>query len=519
MLTTPRIGNAAVAIGCGSLLVVSCPAFDIWPLAWVAWAPVLWIVLDERTAYAWAYGFLCGLVAHAGAFYWFVPYLQRFAHLPLTAAVPIFVLLISGPAIGWALFCYLLRRLHRPLGIPVTLLAPVLFVAIEFVMPHPFFSYVAITQAWVTPVIQIAEITGPLGVSFLLILCNAMLYDAAHAWHRRTPFPVVRVAAAAAVLIAAIGFGLVRVQQVRAARNQAPTLTVGVVQANVGIHQKARLADAQNQLFTHQKLSAQLEQAGADLILWPESSYPFVWRRDQERDRLLGDLGRVHNGFQTPVIFGALTGSDGSPDPYNSAVLLDKNDDIRGRYDKNTLILFGEYIPFYERLQIIKRWVPGVLNFSRGTEVTVFPLEFANVTARIAPMISYEDVFPSFGRRLARLNPNLLVNLTNDAWFGNISEPWQHLALSVYRAVEMRLDLVRAVNTGVSAFIDSTGRVYANTRAVDPDDSPTAQPETLLQKVAVQQAQTVYARLGEWFGISCLVLTAVLLLRLPFLRR
>ena len=128
---------------------------------------------------------------------------------------------------------------------------------------------------------------------------------------------------------------------------------------------------------------------------------------------------------------------------------------------------------------------------------------------RIAPMIGCEDIVPSLGRRIARLHPNLLVNLTNDTWFGNTGEPWQHLALSVYRAVEMRLDLVRAVNTGVSAFIDSTGHVYANTRAVDPDDTPTPQPETLLQTVALQQAQTVYARLGEWFGISCLVLTAV----------
>lgn len=516
---TQRLVNAAIAIGCGGMVVLSSANFDIWPLAWVAWAPVIWIVLDERTERPWAYGFLCGLATQAGGFYWFIRYLQRFAHLPLIAAVPIFILLISYQASGWLLFGYLLRRLHKRAGVPVTFLAPILFVGIEFAMPNIFVWYFAITQAWVNPVIQIAEMTGPLGVSFLLILCNAMLYDAAHAWHRRTPFPVVRIAAAAAVLIAAIGFGLVRVQQVRAARNQAPTLTVGVVQANVGIHQKARLADAQNQLFTHQKLSTQLEQAGADLILWPESSYPFLWRRDQQRDRLLGDLGRVHNGFQTPVIFGALTRGDGSLYPYNSALLLDQHDDIRGRYDKNTLILFGEYIPFYERLPIIKRWVPDVLNLSRGTDVTVLPFESANGTARIAPMICYEDIFPSFGRRLARLNPNLLVNLTNDAWFGNTSEPWQHLALSVYRAVEMRLDLVRAVNTGVSAFIDSTGRVYANTRAVDPDDTPTAQAETLLQKVALQQAQTVYARLGEWFGISCLVLTAVLLLRLPFLRR
>jgi apolipoprotein N-acyltransferase len=517
-MTHQRLVNAAIAIGCGGLVVLSSANFDIWPLAWVAWVPVIWIVLDERTERAWPYGLLCGLATQAGGFYWFVRYLQRFAHLPLIAAVPIFILLIGYQASGWMLFGYLLRRLHKAAGVPVTFLAPILFVAIEFVMPNIFVWYFAITQAWLTPVIQIAEITGPLGVSFLLILCNAMLYDAAHAWHRRTPFPAFRIAAAAAILIAAIGFGLVRVQQVRASRDQSPTFTVGVVQANVGIHQKARVEDAQNQLFTHQRLSAQLEQAGADLILWPELSYPYLFRRDQERDWLLGDLRRVHNGFQTPIIFGALTGGAAFRYPYNSAILLDRDDNIRGRFDRNILILFGEYIPFYERLQFIKRWVPDADNFSRGTDVAVLPVQTGVGTVNVAPMICYEDIFPSFGRRLARLKPNLLVNLTNEAWFGNTSEPWEHLALSVYRAVEMRLDLVRAVNTGVSAFIDSTGHVYAKTAAVDPDETSSAQPETLLQKVAVQQVQTVYARLGEWFGISCLVLTAVFLLRVPFLR-
>jgi apolipoprotein N-acyltransferase len=510
---TQRFVNAAIVIGCGGLVVLSAANFDIWPLAWVAWAPVLWIVLDPRTERAWAYGFLCGLMENAGGFYWFVPYLQRFAHLPLIAALPIFFLLISYQAIAWALFCALLRRLHKNAGIPVTFLAPILFVAVEFVMPNIFVSYLATTQAWVTPVIQIAEITGPLGVSFLLILSNAMLYDVAHAWHRRTPVPVLRIALAAAVLIAAIGFGLVRIQQVRAARDEAPTITVGVVQANVGIHEKARIADARNQLFTHQKLSAQLEQAGADLILWPETSYPYLFDRDQERDRLLGDLRRVHNGFQTPIIFGALTGGAGSRYPYNSAILLDKDDEIRGRFDKNILIVFGEYVPFYERLPFIERWIPEVGNLGRGTDVVVLPVETRVGTVNVAPMICYEDIFPSFGRRVAKLKPNLLVNLTNDAWFGNTSEPWEHLALSVYRAVETRLDLVRAVNTGVSAFIDSTGHVYAKTRVVDPDDTSTAPPETLLQKVAVQQAQTLYATLGEWFGASCLVLSAFLLLR------
>jgi hypothetical protein len=137
--------------------------------------------------------------------------------------------------------------------------------------------------------------------------------------------------------------------------------------------------------------------------------------------------------------------------------------------------------------------------------VTVFSLATAAGNVNLGPMICYEDIFPSFGRRLIKKDPNLLVNITNDAWFGRTSEPYEHLALSVYRSVESRLDLVRAVNTGVSAFVDSTGRVYRTSPSVDPDETPNAQPSALLEEVAIQRPFTLYATLGEWFGGLCLL--------------
>jgi apolipoprotein N-acyltransferase len=506
-----KLVRPAIVIACGGLLRLAFPDFDLWPLAWAAWVPVLWIVLDKDTRHAWAWGFLCGVVIQGCGFYWFVPYLQRFAHLPLVAAVPIFLVLIAYQAIGWSLFCQLLRRVHRTGVVPVTVAAPALFVAIEFVMPNVFVWYFALSQAWVIPVIQVAELTGPLGVSFLLMLSNAALYEAAHAWYSRRPLPYRAITFAVVLIAASITFGVVRIQQVRTARNLAPRMTVGVVQANTAIRQQMRLADAQDQLVSYQNLSARLARSGAELVLWPEGAYPYGFRRDQALDRSPNDRRRVRNGFDTPVIFGTLTGGAGAPYPYNSALVLDKNGAVAGRFDKNILILFGEYVPFYEQLKFIKQWIPDVDNFGRGTDVAVLPVEANAGTVRVAPMICYEDIFPSFGRRVARLEPNLLVNLTNDAWFGKTSEPWEHLGLSVYRAVEMRLDLVRATTTGISAFVDSTGFVYAKTASVDPDATANAPAESLLDSVAIQQARTLYARLGDWVGWSCLVLSAALL--------
>jgi apolipoprotein N-acyltransferase len=509
----PASIRTAIALLCGCLIVLSCAPYNIWPLAWIAWTPVIWIALTGTTRRAWAYGLMCGLAANAGGYYWLFPYLQRFAHLPVMAALAIFLLFVAYHAIAWALFCHLMRQFHVDAGIPVTFLAPIVLVALEAVMPTIFAWNLAITQANVLPVIQIAELTGPLGVSFLIMLGNAAAYEALHAWYVRAKFPGRHVVAAGGIVAACVAFGFVRMQQVRTARAAAATLMVGVVQANIGIDERGRAADARSQLATQQRISADLERAGAELILWPESSYPYVFRRDRTHDWPGGDPRRVREAFRAPLIFGAFTMAPGARSGYNSALLLGNDDNVRGRFDKNILILFGEYVPFAEQLTFITRWVPDARSLARGTDVAAFPVETRAGTVRVGPMICYEDIFASFGRRLAARGPNLLINLTNDAWFGDTSEPWQHLAASVFRAVELRLDLVRAVNNGVSAVIDSTGRVHATTRVVDPVDAPTGRPDTLLEQVTVQRAQTLYATLGEWFGGVCVLATALLMLR------
>jgi apolipoprotein N-acyltransferase len=513
LLTRPRsfwIRALACIVG-GCCLFLACPDFDLWPLAWVGAAPILWAAFHPDTKRPFWWGFLGGFVGNAGGFYWIVTFLMRFGHLPLAAALPIDALLVTYQALTFAFWAWATRRLHDHLGggrLGITWLSAIVYVAFEMAIPYVFPFYLAITQGWVRPVIQIADVTGPLGVSFLLLLVNGAIVDVAV--HRRAALR--RAGAALALLAATLVYGQIRIHQVAAARAAAPKLKVGVVQANIGIHEKWRPHLAAQQLFVHQSLSQELEKRGADLIVWPESSYPYAFGRDQHADHPPGDQRRAKVGFKTPLLFGALTHGGGAPYPYNSAMLLDENDQVRGLFDKNLLVVFGEYIPYYEQMKWIKRVIPETSNWARGTEVEVFPLDVkaGALKAQVAPMICYEDIFPSFGRRLAAKRPNLLVNLTNDAWFGKTSEPWEHMSLAVYRAVELRLDLVRAVNTGVSSVIDSTGRVIAKTKVVDPDVPPKPRPETLLEEVAVQEPSTIYARLGEWVGALCLLLVALL---------
>ena len=519
LLSTP-LGRVGLCVLAGTLLFLACADFDIWPLCWLGLVPLLWVLLDEdgqpRTQRPFLYGMVTGLFANGGGFYWIVGLLMRFGHMPFIAALPLFLLLVAYQAITFGFFAALLCRLRSQLDVKVTFLAPLCWVACELCVPYVFPWYLAITQAWVPPVIQIADVTGPLGVSFLLVLCNGALFDLSQALGRGRPARQLRQAlgaplVAAATIVLALGYGLVRIHQIDAARAAADKVMVGVVQANVGINEKFVPGLREQQHELHLRLSQDLTRQGAELIVWPESSYPYPVKRPPLRDFPPGDPRRVHQGFSAPILFGSLTferASDGEVVPYNTALMLERDDHISGSFDKNFLLIFGEYLPFARELDWLRRMIPEISNFARGTTTTTFPLNLHGKQYSIGPMICYEDIIPAFARRLfsGPNPPNLMINITNDAWFGATSEPYEHLALAVYRAVEHREDLVRAVNTGVSAFIDATGRVRKMGPSVDPQLTPGAPPETLLHQAALLQPGGLYQQLGETFGGVCLVL-------------
>jgi apolipoprotein N-acyltransferase len=497
-----------LASSCGLLEFLACPTFDLWPLAWVGFLPLLAAIDGVAPRRAFFYGWLAGAAGNAGGFYWINHLLVRFGHLPWAAAFPLFLLLVAYHGLHWGVWAFLVKRFRgRWPRLPFTLLAPVVMTALELLMPFIFNWYLAITQAWVLPVIQVAELTGPLGVTFLIMLGNGLLYDLLRSRRTRQPWPRNPLFAGAATLAAALLFGFIRLAQVESQRSVAPLLKIGVVQANIGIVQKRRSELAQTHHQLHLELSQGLEQQGAQLLVWPETSYSYPMERSRERDWPDGDRRRIMQGITVPLLFGARSYSH-EQYPYNSAFIMETGGRIAGRYDKNFLLVFGEYIPFYKYFPDFKRWFPAASHFARGTEVTTFPFD----NYRLAPLICYEDILPDFCRRVAKLKPNLLVNLTNDAWFGRTSEPYEHLALAVYRSVELRLDMVRAVNTGVSAFVEASGRVRSQTASCDPVETPGMAPETLLDTAALMPPpSTVYAAVGDLFGYLNLVLLLALL--------
>jgi apolipoprotein N-acyltransferase len=507
-----RAARLGLSVLSAALLVLSVPTVNAWPLMWIALVPLLHVALESKTAKgAFLHGWLTGTLANTAGFYWMDGLLERFGHMPRIEAAPIMLLLTAYQGLEFALLSWGVYRLRaRTEGkLSVALMAMLVMATIELTMPQVFPFYLAISQAWVPPVIQIADLTGPIGVTALMVAWSGGLVDAWHA--RRAGRRNLRPLGVATAFVGlALAYGAVRIHQADAARAAAPKVKTGLVQANVGILEKWDPREFARLLDTHQRASAELARAGAELMVWPESSYPYALARPFTHEFPEGDPRRVRVGFDTPILFGALTRTAGKPAkpadryPYNTALMMDAAGNVTGAYDKVFLMMFGEYIPFYDSIPWFTELFPEASNFSRGSDPAWFPLHVGGADYRLGPLICYEDILPSFTRRVAKLAPNALINITNDAWFGRTAEPYQHLALAVFRAVENRLELVRAVNTGVSAHVDAAGRVLARTGSVDPAETPDAPPATLLVDLAMLPGGGLYRHVGDLFGFGCL---------------
>jgi len=296
--------------------------------------------------------------------------------------------------------------------------------------------------------------------------------------------------------IVVLAYGRVRTASLERAAAVAPGMRVGVVQANLGLLEKRMQGVLGHR--RHLEQTRELLAAGdVDLVVWPETAYVRGLRRP------LPISGRpIREDLSVPLLFGASSvwEEDGRRVTANSALLIDADGTIRDAYDKNLLIPLTEYVPLAAYLPAIARWFPHVQDFGAATDTPALRLG----PWRIATPICYEAIRPDFVRRMmARAQPNLLVTLANDAWFGDSAEPWMHLALARLRAVEHRRYLVRATNSGISAIVDPTGRIIVQSGLLTR--------ESLRGTVRLLEQTTLYARLGDWPGWLSLAIVLVAL--------
>lgn len=459
--------------------------FGIWPLAFLAYVPWLLALDTARLRGLRAVlvvAFLFGFVADWGGYWWLVPMLVSFSGFSTWLCI-VFASLLIAYTCGTFVLAGVLWARGRDRGWNATLVAVCTMAGAELVWPL-LFPYFYGTSFHGEPVLlQIADLGGPTALTALAFATNGALFELASARLAKRPLPRAAPLAALGFLVFTLGYGLFRIHAVAESVRAAPKITVGVVQADMGLLE--HWDDPIEGQRRHIDQSLDLERdVRPDLIIWPESAIAFFVPESTH------NLQRsVLGAIRTPVLFGGLSRRrvDGVGRDYNTAFITDAAGDVRGTYDKQHLLAFGEYLPFADVFPQLYEISRNSGRFTPGDRLRALPFG----RYRITTLICYEDVLPTFVRRaVAAEDPHLLVNVTNDAWFGDTHEPWVHLALAKLRAVEHHRYLIRATNSGVSAIVDPTG--YVVTR------SGTFDRENLHAEVAMLRGTTLYELLGDW---------------------
>lgn len=482
-------GCVAAMVG-GFLWVLAAPPIGLWPLGWLAAAPTLWAIDRAATPRrAGLYGGLSAVAMTVAGFHWLIHLLEVNAHLPATVAM--FGLLVLGAFHG---LVYLIgarlirglrdrRRDHRFGPWPMALCAPLGFLVIEIVLWTPFPFSLAITQAGVGAIRGLSAGFGPAGITALLMAVAGGAYDLL-AGRRRSRWRVV-----AGVVAFALALGLASLRRV----GDEPTATVriGIVQPN----QPTESSRGRAELTALRAATDQLAADGAELVVWSEASLPFAIERTQTRDGAPGTGGRIRGRSTVPIVVGALT-ADEHGKVWNSAILIGPDDRFVGRVDKIHRMIGSEYNPLLEWFPSARTIMPdGAGSFQEGPPATIITADLGGRPLRLAIMICLEDALPRYGRELAGLDPDVIINLTNDTWFDTGAEPYQHEALARFRAVEVGVPMIRAVNTGPSTAIDRDGAFLGRTRV--RDGSGRIAPDTLLVDVPIgPRARSIYAAWG-----------------------
>ncbi len=485
------------------------------PLALVALVPLVWVLVAVTPRRAAWLGWLAGCCYFGTSLWWITAPMTSHSPIPWIGAVPILLALVAFLALFWAVATWAARRLQLGLGLELTWGLPLVWTAALLARNHlltgfPWAAvgYSQVRSLWLA---QLASLGGVYLVGFVVIWTNAVVAHLGRAWSGRRRPAWGLVAVWAVCLLAAAGWGAWRLATAPAAGDRRQ-LRLAVIQGN--LDERARLRGWRDQRWVLERLGAASRAAvaaGAELVVWPEASLPDpLPTATVALDRRLG--------LETDLGAGLLLGAVGLERraagwrKTNSAFVVDGGGRLVGRYDKVHLVPFGEYVPLGWLLPW-KWFVPdGMVWFSPGTGHA--PLQ--TPWGELGVLICYEAVFPEIARRSVAAGAELLVNITNDAWFGRSAAPAQHLLMSRMRSIETDRWQVRAANTGYSAIVGPRGRLLQRAPLGLVIGGPRrlarealAQPVTLSHAVALRTSTSVYVATGDWFAWACLAGTLV----------
>jgi len=483
-----------VALGALALFL-SYPPFPLPILSFFAIIPAVLLVrqavIDANPRFAFRWGWWYGLASNALILYWMVVALWHFT--PFSALGYLASIAIIGLLTG-VMFWFVVRiRLAAP-GVPLWAVFPVAWTALEWLIGHlgdVRFPWLGLgTSLADSPVlVQWADIAGARGVTLWLAWCNVVLLEAALDV-RRASYVVRRIAPVVVTIALASGYGVWRIKTLPV----RDVGQIGMVQPNEGFDEKGDPARADTVFGKLIGLSRQLliQTPRPQLLIWPEAAVPdFLWRRPQWQAQI-AELAQSRIPIFTGVLW-AEPGWQSIQDPYyNAALFIDSTGDWRRSpvYAKHYLVPVTERVPFVP--VSVFRAIPGIRNWSGGfTPGRDLPVYETGI-GRFGVVICYESAFEDLPRKYRARGADFLVNITNDAWFGRTTAPRQHASHLVLRAIETRMGVARAANSGISEFVDPLGRAYSLT-SLDTE-------ATVNGVLRTSDVVPLYVRLGDWVG-------------------
>lgn len=496
------------------LLTLSYPSPNCGWLAWVALAPWFIAIAGGKNKSAAVYSGIVGGVFFVVNLYWLY-YVTPLGWILLG-------LYCGGYFLAFGLVAgFIMRRIP---GLPFTAFFPFLWVSFEYLRSFilsgfPWF-FIGHTQYAFLPIIQIADVTGVYGISFIVVLVNACVTDIVLYFtslkdsNKRACAFVIIFTVVFVVLSMSYGWFRLRGTEIV----EGPKITV--VQGNIPQGLKMDMSEEQQVLNLEKyfNLSKQAFGEEIDLLVWPETMVPGLLNIDpaltgRQMDKLSQELVKaLAIQAKSNLLMGgtAIGLADNEQRFYNSAFFYNKDGNLIRRYDKIHLVPFGEYTPLKSIFPFLARLVPYEISLSSGTERTIFELDTGRGNKfRFGVVICYEDTVAPLVREFKKGGADFMLNITNDGWFRDSAELDQHLAIMVFRAVENRVGMVRAANTGISSFVSPNGEVYAE---LSKDNKRREIEGVLTDRIILygRDSNSWYTSYGDIFAIFCMAVSIII---------
>ena len=481
-----------LAAASGVLLFLSFPKYGSGLMAWIALIPLFRAmkgVISIRQGLL--LGFITGLVCHVGLIYWITYVVVNYGYLPVYLGIILTLLLACYLSFYTAVFAAGIVFFRQKIALYI--IAPVLWICLEYCKSHLLTGFpwenLGYSQYLNQYLIQFADVSGVFGLSFLIVLVNAAFFEVfaiADKSKKKFVLPAVVILIIAGVLI----YGVQRSRQIDKVLHNAAQIEVSLIQGNIDQSIKWNEGFQKETINIYEQLSLQNVPAKGGLVVWPETALPFNYQDANNLQKQVRDISLKAKSW---FIFGSTSYENSKDDTnyYNSAYLLSPAGEIAGKYNKVHLVPYGEYVPLRNVFPFINKLTAGMGDFSAGAGY--YPLAIDN--RKIGILICYEGILPFAARSYKKEGAELLVNITNDAWFGATSAPFQHFSMSVFRAVETRLYLVRAANTGISAIINPQGKIVAQTNIFEKS--------ALKENIKYSNIQTIYVQYGDVLVFVC----------------